>query len=106
MYNLIRKSIKNFAGSFEYDEQDIRYVAADFLLLLTDADEYQRQKAADTAMYRRLSHFLWQISGCERCEQLLYELNALGFSGERQCMEADFTEPHKLLHMMYLYAYS
>lgn len=98
MYRIICESLKHYAECFGEDINDPRYRPVVFLRLIEDLDEYRRQKADNSESYRQLSHFLWHISGCERCEQILYELNMLGIEAKPYESDMDFSEQHKIWH--------
>ena len=71
-----------------------------FLLLIEDIDDYMAHKERDSELYRRLSHFLYSISNCERCENILHELSLLGIDPEDCGEQEDFTDAHSVWHVM------
>jgi hypothetical protein len=101
MYKSICKNINNHGVLFDFDESNPRYGPIAFLILITDLKQYELHKLNNTELYLHLSQFLFHISKCARCEQLLYELDMLNITGMDYNIDMDFDEPHRLLHTLY-----
>ena len=106
MYKLVCEGLKNYSASFDDDENDVRLRNNLFLLLINDPVKYINQKENNTKAYQLLSSFLYSIRDCARCEQFLYELSAFDIEGANSFGGGDFSEQHRLLHMIYQYAYA
>ena len=100
MYRIMCNSLKNYSSTFNEDESDIRYRQVLFLRLIEDVDDYMDHRERNSELYRKLSQFLYSISNCDRCANILHELNILGIE-PKDCGEpTDFTEAHAVWHMM------
>ena len=82
MYRIICNSLKNYASDFNQDVTDPRYKPIVFLRLIENIEEYERNKKQESIPYKMLSHFLWSVSDCDYCEQILFELALLGIEGK------------------------
>ena len=102
MYRILCNSLKNYAKELD---GGTRHAPVKFLHLVTDTQKYATHKAQNTDEYRRLSHFLWEISDCPSSEQTLYELSVLGIEGKPFLENPDFTEARRIWNMLMKKAY-
>ena len=100
MYRIMCNSLMNYTESFNDDDNDARYRQILFLRLIEDIDEYEHHKKTDSEQYRSLSQFLYIISDCERCENILHELDVLGIEAKDYGDNFDFTDVHSIWHAM------
>ena len=100
MYRIMCNSLKNYLSSFNDDVSDIRYRQVRFLRLIEDIDDYMDHKERNSQLYRELSQFLYSISSCDRCANILHELSMLGIE-PMDCGEpGNFAEAHEVWHML------
>jgi hypothetical protein len=100
MYRIMCNSLKNYSSAFSNDTSDIRYSQVLFLRLIEDIDNYMDHKERNSELYRKLSQFLYSISNCDRCSNILHELSMLGVEPEDCGDPTDFAEAHAVWHMM------
>ena len=105
MYRIICNNLRNYAEDFNNDKSNPRYKPVYFLRLIEDLEEYHRHKKEGTDEYRYLSNFLWFLRGCERSEQILYELDILGIEAEIPTEDIDFSETYRIWQMFLKKAY-
>ena len=100
MYRIMCNSLKNYSASFNDDINDVRYRQVSFLRLIEDLDKYLDHMERNSEHYRKLSQFLYSISNCECCANMLHELWMLGIE-PKDCGEpGDFTKAHAVWHMI------